>query len=206
MDYEKLKSNIPEGWCGDWSVVKYEVTKNDEISQAFSALRNGGRYVPVGTYTALKRGRTVVMSDTPDEIRDLREPLKRAEGVCLVNGLGLGILVGGMLEKEGVEKVIAIENSSEVISLVGPYYKGRYGERFEIRLADAFEYKPPRGEVYNVVWHDVWDYICGDNWKDMTKLHRKYGKRCGWQGSWMRDAVKRLDKQNKYHARITFNW
>ena len=57
---------------------------------------------------------------------------------------------------------------------------------FEFHQADALEYKPPRGEQYDVVWHDIWPNICTDNLPEMHKLHRKYGRRCNWQGSWCR--------------------
>jgi len=194
---EKLKSTLPEGESGRWSVKRYAVREEDKFGQTISFIKSG-RYVPTGIYTALYRGKTMVMSDTPDELGDIYLPINLSSGVCLVNGLGLGCVAIGMLEKESVKKVIVIEESEDVINLVGKFLKEKYGDRIEIRMADALTYKPPKGEFYNVVWHDIWDNICVDNWKDMNKLHRKYGARCGWQGSWVRDKVKALvDRERK---------
>ena len=63
--------------------------------------------------------------------------------------------------------------------------------KLNIICADALEWKPPKGTRYNAVWHDIWDNICGDNLDDMKKLHRKYGRRTNWQGSWCRDQCER---------------
>jgi len=63
--------------------------------------------------------------------------------------------------------------------------------RVEIIHADAFEYKPPKDVKYTCVWHDIWDDICGDNLPEMTKLHRKYGKKAIYQDSWCKHLCKR---------------
>lgn len=42
-----------------------------------------------------------------------------------------------------------------------------------------------------MVWHDVWDYIDANNLTQMHALHRKYGRRADWQGSWCRDQCER---------------
>lgn len=125
----------------------------------------------------------------------------------LVNGLGLGIVAKACLEKTNkkghrlfyaVEKITVIEKSADVIHLVGPSYE-KYGDRIEIINADALEYKPPKGVRYNVVWHDIWDNICSDNWETMKVLHRKYGRICEWQGSWCREEVKYNRRKEKYY-------
>ena len=72
--------------------------------------------------------------------------------------------------------------------MVTPYIKDK---RVTIINADAFEWKPPKDQRYDVVWHDIWDNICGDNLPEMTKLHRKYGKKTDWQGSWCKYECKR---------------
>lgn len=187
-----FKVDLPEGESGDWKVERFTVSEKDEKWGRMRAMVSGssaGRFVPAGTYTALKRRGEMIMSDTPDEIRDHREPIREAKRlgstVHLVNGLGLGMVTAAMLEN-GAEKVIAVERSEDVIALVAPTLQRRYGDRFEVRQADALEYRPPVGERYGVVWHDIWDNICSDNLPEMHKLHRRYGRRCEWQGSWAR--------------------
>ena len=69
----------------------------------------------------------------------------------------------------------------------------------EIIEADAYLYQPPKGIRYSVVWHDIWPDLCEDNLKEMGTLHRRYGKRCDWQGSWGKELLRhhrRRDKAN----------
>lgn len=172
-------SFIPDGVSGDWRIQAFEVPQND-ISQMLSMLKTG-RGVPAGKYKRLMRGGTVVMSNTPDEIRDFSHFTRRAKGSVLINGLGLGCVVKVLLDNPEITKITVIEKSEDVINLVAPYFND---ERLVIVNADAFDYIPPKNERFNYVWHDIWDYICADNLPEMTKLHRKYGKKSDWQDSW----------------------
>ena len=124
------------------------------------------------------------MSNTPDEIRDHRVFIHQAKGDILINGLGLGVILEILLPKPEVTSITVIEKDPEVISLVAPYFKDE--KKLTIINADALEYTSPKGKRYNAVWHDIWDDITLSNLKDMKKLHRKYGRKCDWQGSWAR--------------------
>ena len=124
------------------------------------------------------------MSNTPDEIRDFSYFVSVAYGSVLINGLGLGVVVKALLNKPDITKVKVVEKSADVITLVADTYLK--DPRVEIVQADCFEYKPPKGERYDAVWHDIWDEICADNLPEMQRLHRKYRKRTGFQGSWCR--------------------
>jgi len=189
--YEKYKVDVPEGISGNWKVERFEVTEEDEKFQRLRALFSAGRYVPAGHYTRLTHNNHVVMSDTPDEISDVMSAVWNAKGNVLINGLGLGIVTNAILQKPEVEHVTVIEISLDVIALVAEHYKTRFGNRLEVILADAFEWKPPKGKWYNAVWHDIWNDICSDNLAEMHKLHRKYGRRADWQGSWCRHLCER---------------
>ena len=124
------------------------------------------------------------MADTYLEIHDHLSFVSRAQGHVLINGLGLGICVQDALDRTEVTKATVIELSPDVIALVAPHYRQRYGDRVEIIEADALTWTPPKGVRYGAVWHDIWDYICEDNLPVMTQLKRKYGRRCDWQGCW----------------------
>lgn len=216
---ELMCCEIPEGETEHWKVERFTVSAEDEKLGAMRAMvgfGGGGRYVPEGTYTRLIRKNAgsfhgPMMSDTPDELRDHFEPLYQARGVCLVSGLGLGCVVKGMLEKrdkEGgyaVQRVIVLEVEADVIKLVGTHLKERYGDRLEIRCHDALKYVPPSGEHYNVVWHDIWPDICVDNLKTMGTLHRKYGRRCEWQGSWQRERLQYM-RQTERRREMCGGW
>jgi hypothetical protein len=171
--------SISEGICGDWSISKFVVGDKEAMSSMF-AYRS--RYVPKGTYTKLcHKVRGVVMSDTPAEMRDHSYAVYKATGSVLINGLGIGMVLKNILAKPDVTDVTVIELEQDVIDLVAHHYQD---PRLTIICADAYEWKPPKGKRYNMVWHDIWDAICSDNLKLMEKLHRKYGRICDWQGSW----------------------
>ena len=191
---ESYKVSVPEGESGLWKVEQFTVSKEDASFERMRSLFRGGRYVPEGTYTRLTRGGRVIMSDTPDEIRDHSYIIRNAKGHVLINGLGIGMVLQACLEKPRVTKVTVIEKSPDVIDLVAPHYRERYGDKVEIIQADAFEWKPPKDVRYGAVWHDIWDNICGDNLPEMHKLHRKYGRRTDWQGSWGRELCERQNK------------
>jgi len=181
--------DVQEGKSGDWSVEVFEVSQEDaEFETMRSMFSYSSRMIKAGTYKRLKRNGTVVMSNTPVEISDFQRFVRRATGSVLVNGLGLGVLLKALLGKEEITDITVVEKSEDVIRLVAPYYSD---DRLTIINADSFEYKPEKGKRYNAVWHDIWDYICGDNYTEMKTLHRKYGRRCDYQESWCREQCKR---------------
>jgi hypothetical protein len=188
----KIEVNVPDGVSGNWSVSSFTVQK-EELSQMLSMMKYG-RGVPAGNYKRLMRGGEVIMSNTPDEISDALSFIYRAEGSILINGLGLGVVVKALLEKPEVTDITVIENSEDVMKLVAPHYTD---PRLTIIKGDAFTWEPPKGKVYDAVWHDIWDNICADNLPEMKKLHRKYGRRSKYQASWCRERCERYERQNR---------
>ena len=177
------KVDLPEISKGEWKITKFTVDSID-----FHALMHG-RPIPLGeTFTRLSRNGTLVMSDTPAERSDLHYAVRMAKGNCLINGLGLGLLLKNILLKPEVTDVTVVEISQNLIDLISPFYKD---DRVTYICADALEYTPPKGKRFNMVWHDIWDTICGDNLPEMAKLHRRYGKHTDWQGSWCHEECKR---------------
>jgi hypothetical protein len=182
------KVDLPEKSQGVWKIDHFRITGKE-----FQPW--GCRRVPPGTYTRLTRGGTLVMTDTPDEMKDHLSIVKHATGSVLINGLGLGMVLKNILIRNMVTNVTVIEIDQDLIDLVGPHYED---ERISIVCADALTYKPPKGKRYNAVWHDIWDDICTDNLEQMKYLHRKYGQYSDWQGSWCRGLCEeRLKKERK---------
>jgi hypothetical protein len=176
--------DLPEGSCGPWSVERFTIVENSP-GLAYFAIK--GRRLPPGKYTRLMHeNRGCVMSDTPAEQWDHYSFIRQAKGHVLMNGLGIGMALNAILKEEAsnspVEKVTVVEIDRDVIDLVGPHYL--QDERVEIVHSSAFDYQPPKGVRYGAVWHDIWDAITGDNLDEMATLHRKYGRRSDWQGSW----------------------
>lgn len=174
---------LPDTVAGDWRVERFVVNELD-----YRALIHG-RAVPIGeTFTRLMRGDSLVMSDTPAERRDHYAPVLKAKNSCLINGLGLGMVLKAILKKPEVTDVTVVEISQDVIDIVAPHYAD---PRVTIVCASAFDFRPPKGKFYGMVWHDIWNDICADNLPDMHRLHRKYGRRAEWQGSWCRYQCER---------------
>jgi hypothetical protein len=180
------KVDVPEGNSGPWSVKRFTVVPNARGLFSF-ALK--GRPIPPGEYTQLiHERRGCVMSDTPAEMSDHYDFVQQAKGNVLLNGLGIGMALNAILKNKNegrqVERITVVEIDRDVIDLVGPHYG--VDPRVEIVHASAFDYQPPKNMRYHAVWHDIWDFICPDNLVEMAALHRKYGRRTDWQGSWCR--------------------
>lgn len=187
------KVTLPEMANGPWRVERFKVDMHD-----FSAMLSG-RQIPIGEeFTRLMRGTTLVMSDTPAEMSDHRVAVRMAKGSCLINGLGLGLVLKAVLKKPDVTDVTVVELSQDLIDIVAPHYAD---DRVTFVCASAFDYRPPIGKRYGMVWHDIWDSICPDNLPEMNKLHRKYGCRSDWQGSWCREECERLRDHRKARFR-----
>ncbi len=179
-------SKIPEGRSGEWSVERFVVSDADAKFHNFRCAFQPGmshRMLDPGSYTQLRYNRQIVMSDTPAEIFDLYEVQQQARGHILLNGLGLGLALQMVLDKPEVLTVTIIEISSDVIALISPSFED---PRVQIIEADAYKWQPPKKCIYDVVWHDIWSGICFDNLVGMKRLHRRYGRRSRWQGSWCR--------------------
>jgi len=173
-----------------------EITYVDEDhSKMDRIVSKDGRYTPPGTYTKLMRGGTLVMSDTPDEMGDHWYFVHVASGRVLLNGLGLGMVLKKLLEKDDVEHVDVVELSEEVIALVGPTYQD--DPRVHIHHGDALIFKFPAGATWDYVWNDIWDCLCLDNLPEMHRLHRRYGRRAGWIGSWGRGYLELVREREK---------
>lgn len=184
------KVDVPEGSSGDWTVVRKVASEADSC---MSFLVGGmGRGVPPGEYTLLKRSGAIVMSDTPDEMRDHYEPVRRATGRCLIAGLGLGVVLQAVLDKPDVAHVTVVERSADVIKLVAGHYLNRYGAaRLEVVEADIFEWSPPPGTRYDMAWFDIWNDICADNLAEMATLNRRFARRAAWKGCWAQHLCRR---------------
>lgn len=182
------KVAVPEAKSGNWRVERFEVERDSGM-----IFHYGARAPSPGIYTRLMRGGQLVMSDTPAEMSDHYEAVRESIGEVLINGLGLGMVANAIARKPDVEKVFIVEKSEDVIRLVA----NTLHKKCEVIHSCAFEYQPPKGKRYNVVWHDIWDDMCEDNLPDMHKLHRKYGRRCDWQGSWGRSLIESEKRRTK---------
>jgi hypothetical protein len=197
---DKYKVLVPEGQAGKWRVERFTVSEQEasleRMRSMFSSSR--GRGVPAGTYTRLVCGGDVVMSDTPDEVRDHLRFIYRATGRVLIHGLGLGMVLQAVACRPEVTHVTVVELNEDVINLVAPHYRAMFGAKVEIIQGDAYTWKPRPGAVWDCAWHDVWNELCTDNLPLMSKLHRRFGSRVTvFQGSWCRELLLHRRRQEK---------
>lgn len=180
MNKESWFTPVRNGKRGIWTIDDVEVSLLESMR---SARENPTWYCPPGIYRRLSRNQTTVMSTTPMEKRTHWEIRTKAHGHVLINGLGLGCILNELVKKKEVTRITVVELDADLIALVAPYFKSR---KVEIVQANALTYEPPKGMMYGAVWHDIWDDVDKDNLAQMRQLHRKYGKRTEWQGSWAR--------------------
>lgn len=188
----EYKVSVPLGQSGQWKVERFTVP-NSWTVQNFRIAQSGRQTVPPGVYTRLihmNGWSDPMMSDTPAECLDLAPLFRRATGRVLLNGLGLGVALKGILSKRDVTHVDVVEISPDIIKLVWPTYA--QDRRVQLHYGDAFTILWPKGTRWNTVWHDIWPTICSDHLVEMGRLHRKYARRCDWQESWCRNEMRRL--------------
>ena len=189
---------VKDGTSGTWKLDTFEITADKAMSLALRAECTGNtdEFIPPGRYRRLSNGWDVVMSNTPMEIRTCQDFIERATGRVLINGLGLGMVLHAILQKDDVTHVTVIEKEQDVINLVAASFATDL--RVEIINADAMEYCPPAGVTYNACWHDIWTDFATANLAQMDKLESKYRDICDWQGSWGREECeqKLIEFQN----------
>jgi hypothetical protein len=192
--------DVPEGTSGDWTIKKFTVSESE--SKMDRILSHSLRYVPAGTYTGLYRGRTVIMSDTPDEISDHLPVMMKAQGKVLIVGLGLGVVLNAIAKKPETSSVTVIEKSEDVLNLVKSHYENKYPGKIEFIHSDIFDYKPKSTDKWDFAWFDIWDDLCEDNLEEMATLHRKYARKATWKASWGKELLQYERRRNRnYYGR-----
>lgn len=196
---------VPAGWSNLWYIVK------TDLPEPMQNVRHGKPVLlPAGTYTFLYRltdatlyctpPGEVVMEDTPFELRTHLGFVLHAAGRVLVTGLGLGCVIRGLLANPQVEHITCIENSEDVIKLVGPYMPQ---ERLTIIQADALEWTRDSKEKFDCAWHDLWtNKEKGEPHLDLwhAKLFINCQKTVKKQGAWAFDRrIRRLMIERGFH-------
>ncbi len=205
MMFPQMREIIPEGESGEYRIEHFEITlkeaEREEMRSIYS--RNYlGRMTRPGRFCRLIRGegwsRDILMSDTDAERNTNRDVVRAAHGDVLLAGLGLGMVVCPIAQKGEVSSITIVEISQEVIDLVEPYlckYLGGDAEKVTIICEDIFEYVPT--QKFDVIYFDIWGDVCGDEYEDTKKLHRKFSRKLvrdgdHFMGSWMRWLIKDL--------------
>lgn len=164
--YKNMSSILKDGRVGDFELQHYEISDNN-----FYAIVRCG--IPPGRYVRLINRCDCVMSDTPMEKETNRDFVRNAHGNVLIGGLGIGLIVLAIQDKEDVKQITVVEKNREVIELVGKQLP--LNSKVCIVNDDVFEYKPLI--KYNTIYMDIWNYINEDVYnKQMKPLINRYRK------------------------------
>ena len=175
--YKDMTEILKDGKVGDFELAHFEIGEND-----LYAMFHG---IPSGKFTRLTQRGEVVMSDTPMEKRTNCEFVANAHGNVLIGGLGIGLILLAIQDKEDVERITVVEKNKEVIELVGNQLP--LNSKVHIVNDDVFEYKPLF--KYNTIYMDIWNYINKDVYNEQMKpLISRY----------RRYLVPKSEDENKY--------
>ena len=156
--YKDMTEILKDGKVGDFRLEHYEIKEND----FYAMVRIG---IPIGRYVRLMCGSECVMSDTPMEKRTNREFVANAHGNVLIGGLGIGLILLAIQDKEDVKQITVVEKNKEVIELVENQLP--LNSKVHIVNDDVFEYKPLF--KYNTIYMDIWNYINKDVYNEQMK-------------------------------------
>lgn len=163
----EMSELLDERKIGDWELEKFEI-KSDDLY----AFIDG---IPPGTYIRLCHNGECIMSDTPMEKRTNMDFYQNAHGDVLIGGLGIGMIVLAIQDKQEVKSVTVIEKYPEVIEMVASQLN--FNDKVKIICADVFEWQPEQDTKYDVSYMDIWDLISTTVYEEeMKPLKRKYDK------------------------------
>ena len=174
---------------GDWVIErKRQEDFNDCRAKLIFATR-----VAFSHYTLLKKLSLarlhltdpceIVMEDSQEELRKHLPIWRNAQGSVLVNGLGLGCVVRGLLANPRVERITVLEKDKSILRIVGHEFASN--PRVELILGDALKF-PLKGRRWDYAWHDI--HVFDGDKPHLSVLHAQLIIRSishvGRQGAW----------------------
>ena len=195
--WRSLQNRLQAGQAGNVSIEHFSI---GESESRWSYVRPGEGVDP-GSYVRLRINGGVMMSNTHDEYRSNVDVLYRAHGHVLIGGLGLGCVLDCILDKPEVFSVTVIEQSKDVIDLVGSQFTSA---KLTVIHGDVLKWKPRRGSKWDVIYFDIWQDICVDNLKEIAVLHQKYKhylnrkNERSWMNSWHADHLRYLRRAGRW--------
>lgn len=165
--YLDMAKILEDRKIGNWELDHFTIGERDIIG-----LVQG---ISPGTYVRLMHEGEVVMSNTDMEKRTNADFCRKAYGNVLIGGLGIGMIILAIQDKQEVKSITVIEKNQEVIDMIASQLK--FNEKVKIIHADVFEWKPDKGVKYDVSYMDIWSYINHDVYEnEMKPLKRRYAR------------------------------
>ena len=165
MSYISMAEILRPCKVGSAEIDIFEVDEKASSSTIFRS------YVPAGKYARLKINGHTIMSDTPMEWRTNRECIYHANGDVLIGGLGIGMIIMAIQDKDCVKSITVIEKNPDVIAAVKDQLP--LNDKVRVIEGDVYTYVPDR--KYDCVYMDIWGDISEELYPQMVKLKRKYG-------------------------------
>lgn len=175
--YKDMTEVLKDGKVGNFELTQFEIGVNDMYAILHC--------IPSGKFVRLTHKGSVVMSNTDMEKRTNSSFVIKAHGNVLIGGLGIGLILLAIQDKEEVKQITVVEKNMEVIELVGNQLP--LNSKVHIVHDDVFEYKPLF--KYNTIYMDIWNYINSNIYqKEMKPLISRY----------MRYLVPKSEDENRY--------
>lgn len=175
-----------------------------KFEQMRAAMHPGATYevfdLEPGTYVKLidTKHNTLLMSDTPMELRTNREFIEKAHGNVLVAGLGLGIVLLAIQDKPEVKRIVVVEKYQELVDFVLSQIPYNY-KVLVYAGENIFHFTPEPVAKYDTIYFDIWNELSADNYPETKTLHSRFRKYLNrkenpdaWMGSWRRETFKQL--------------
>lgn len=158
VSFKNIKSGkytLEENYYAPYECFAYDQIKCS--SDNFSEFTPIGYFTKKFPYLVITENNQVWMSITPYEINTMKKSIDDAKGKVITFGLGLGYYAYMVSEKEEVESVTIIENSSSVISLFKEHILPQFQNKDKINIVkgDAFIYMKNADE-YDTVFVDIY--------------------------------------------------
>lgn len=155
-------------------------TENGDFKLEHFEIRNGNLRaildgINPGNYVRLMHRGEVVMSDTYMEKRTNSGFCANAYGDVLIGGLGIGMIIMAIQDDERVKSITVLEKYQEVIDMITAQLP--FNDKVKIIYADVFKWKPEKGQKFDCIYMDIWNYVNSDVYQDeMKPLKRKYSR------------------------------
>ena len=197
--YKDMTKILHDGVQGSFELSHFTVGNNSFYD--FFAYKDGicnGEYIRLIDHSQILNG--CVMSNTSMEKRTNLDFCRNAHGDVFIAGLGIGLIVLAIQDKEDVESITIIEKEQDVIDLVFPQLP--VNDKVKVIQGDIFDYEAD--QKYNTVYFDIWNYINRDVYEDEMKPLMKKGRK--WLVKKSEDEKRWIDcwakKQAQYNKEL----
>ncbi len=155
----------------EWKLEKKTITKGT-IVENFDVMgrRIKEMYKEDFPIEVLSKNGVVWMSDSKMERDTNRDFIQNARGDVLIAGLGMAWTIGQIQNKEEVTSITVVELDDSLIEFIKK--EKDLNDKVKIIHQDIWKFlDEQRGQTtYDIIWLDIWEYICGDNLVDMIPM------------------------------------